>query len=147
MGFSALKSRFSVLFVLLGLMIIGPARAETYNDADRTAIRGVIQAQMEAFARDDAPAAFGFATTALQTQFGSPSRFLALVREAYAPVYRPGSVWFGALKSANGVPAQMVHLTDSKGAAVLALYIMERQKDGSWRIAGCQLLKDPGLDS
>lgn len=147
MVFSALKSRFFLLLVALGLSFSAPLHAQTFSEADRTAIRGVIQAQMDAFARDDAPAAFGFATTALQTQFGSPSRFLALVREAYAPVYRPGSVWFGALKSSDGTPVQMVHLTDSKGASVLAIYFMERQKDGGWRIAGCRLLQDPGLDS
>lgn len=147
MVFSALKSRFFLLFVLLGLGSASPLAAQNFSDADRTAIRGVIQAQMDAFARDDAPTAFGFATPSLQTQFGSPSRFLAVVREAYAPVYRPGSVWFGALKSSDGMPVQMVHLTDSKGASVLAIYFMERQKDGGWRIAGCRLLQDPGLDS
>jgi hypothetical protein len=147
MGLSALKLRLSLLLVLSVVIFTGVTHAEAYTDADRAAIRDVIQGQMAAFARDDATAAFDFATTALQTQFGSPSRFLALVRDAHSPVYRPGSVWFGALKSVNGMTAQMVHLTDSKGVAVLALYLMERQKDSSWRIAGCQLLKDPGFDS
>lgn len=145
MVFSAL--RFPVFLLLLLLGFAAPLRAQVVSEADRVAIRGVIQAQMDAFARDDAPTAFGFATPALQTQFGSASRFLALVREAYAPVYRPGSVWFGALKASDGLPLQMVHVTDRNGAPVLAVYLMERQKDGGWRIAGCRLLQDPGLDS
>ncbi len=142
-----LRSLGAALLLVLGLSVPVPTPAQALADTDRSAIRQIIQAQLDAFARDDAAAAFGFATPSLQTQFGSASRFLSVVREAYAPVYRPGSVWFGALKTADGAVAQFVHLTDRKGAAVLAVYLMERQGDGSWRIAGCRLLQDPGHDS
>ncbi len=144
---SPLRPLAAALVLLLGLAFSPVSPAQSLIDSDRDAIRGIIQAQLDAFAKDDAATAFGFATPSLQTQFGSASRFLAAVREAYAPVYRPGSVWFGALKSVEGTIAQFVHLTDRKGDSVLAVYFMERQKDGNWRIAGCRLLKDPGLDS
>ena len=35
---------------------------------------------------------------------------------------------------------------DENGKAWTALYAMERQPDGSWKIVGCQLLELPGAD-
>ena len=40
---------------------------------------------------------------------------------------------------AGGELVQPVRMTDAEGRAWLALYSMEKQSDGSWRINGCQL--------
>jgi hypothetical protein len=36
---------------------------------------------------------------------------------------------------------------DEAGADWLALYTLEKQPDGAWRITGCQLTKAPGTST
>ncbi len=103
------------------------------------AIQKVIAHQIEAFRHDDAAAAFSDAAPGIQAMFGTPSRFLAMVQHGYPPVYRPRSVAFGALLSLGGRLVQKVDLVGPDGQSVLALYTMEREPDGKWRIEGCAL--------
>ncbi len=109
--------------------------------ADRAGIERVIRDQMAAFRADDAAAAFAFAAPSLQTMFGTPETFIAMVRRGYAPVYRPRSVEFRELAEADGALVQRVLLIGPDGVPEVALYVMERQPDGSWRIAGCFLTR------
>jgi hypothetical protein len=113
--------------------------AAALAEADRAAIRGIIERQIEAFRRDDGAAAFGFASPAIQRQFGTPENFLSMVRRGYAPVYRPQDVAFGPLVTIEGRIVQRVTVVGPDGRPVLALYIMEQQPDGTWRINGCIL--------
>lgn len=132
----------TLLFLLLAAAL--PARAQGLPDADRAAIRATITQQIEAFGRDDGPAAFGFASPTLQGLFGTPENFMGMVRQGYAPVYRPRAFAFGNLSPRDGLWVQAVHLTGPDGGQVMALYSMEREPDGTWRIAGCTLTEDPG---
>ncbi|EWY36476.1 hypothetical protein N825_26535 [Skermanella stibiiresistens SB22] len=104
----------------------------------------VIQGQLDAFQRDDADAAFGYASPMIQGMFGSPATFIGMVRQGYPPVYRPRGVDFLDLAVVDGRLTQRVLLVGPDGAAVVALYFMERQPDGAWRIDGCVLLEAPG---
>lgn len=113
--------------------------ADPPSDADRAAIRDVIAGQIEAFRRDDGAAAFGFAAPAIRRMFGDVDRFMEMVREGYRPVYRPRDFAFREILVRDGLALQKVHITGPDGAAVTAFYTMERQPDGSWRIAGCSL--------
>jgi hypothetical protein len=108
--------------------------------ADVARIRAVVEGQLAAFQADDGPRAFGFAAPRIRALFGDPARFMAMVREAYRPVYRPREVAFRDLVTFDGLPAQRVLLVGPDGAVVIALYLMERQPDGSWLIAGCVLV-------
>ncbi|NJL22638.1 MAG: DUF4864 domain-containing protein [Leptolyngbyaceae cyanobacterium SM1_3_5] len=110
------------------------------SEIDRRAIRRVIERQLEAFGRDDADAAFAFASPAIQAQFESPSRFIAMVRSSYAPVYRPRSILFQDIVAIEGYPAQKLTLMDANGDLFTAFYVMEPQRDGRWRIQGCFLM-------
>jgi hypothetical protein len=133
-----------VAFVTLALSLsAGAARAEGPNvsDSDRAAIRGAIEGQIAAFRRDNAPGAFAFAAPTIQRMFGTPDVFLNMVRTGYAPVYRPREVEFRALVEGEGGPVQQVLVVGPDGVPVLALYSMQRQTDGSWRINGCTLSK------
>lgn len=131
----------ALLAVLLALFV-GTANAQT--EADRSAIRGIVQDQIEAFKSDDAARAFSHAAPSLQRMFGSQERFMALVREGYKPVYRPRSYTFGEVKDGPDGPNLSVEIQDGDGVDWVALYTLERQPDGSWRISGCFLLKAPG---
>lgn len=126
-------------------MAAAPARAQApasdVPSADRAAIRGVIGAQIEAFRRDDGAAAFAFASPGIQRLFGDPDSFMRMVRGGYQPVYRPRDVVFRDLVRLSGDLVQVVEVVGPDGRRVLALYPMEQQPDGSWRIAGCQLVE------
>jgi len=114
---------------------------------DRTRIEALITAQMKAFARNDADAAFAFASPELREQFGSASHFMAMVQYGYQPVYRPRAVTFGPLLNIDGRTVQEVAVIGPDGTPRLALYTMEQQPDGSWRIAGCMLTDKPNPGS
>ena len=120
--------------MLLALVCAASAAA-----GDSESIRAVISDQMAAFRRDDAAAAYSFATPKIQQQFGDAATFLGMVRTGYRPVYRPSSVEFLDLVQAEGRLVQRVHVIGPDGQPRIALYIMEQQPDGSWKIDGCIL--------
>jgi hypothetical protein len=130
--------RFLVLLGLL-LTLVGPAEAQSVSDADRAAIRQVIEAQVDAFRRDDGDAAFGLASPTIQGMFGSPEIFMDIVRQGYQPVYRPRAFDFREIVDLHGQPAQKVYVIGPDGRPVTAIYPMRRLPDGSWRIDGCFL--------
>jgi hypothetical protein len=66
---------------------------------------------------------------------------MAMVRRSYAPVYRHNSFEFGEARVEGGWIAQRVHIVDADGEAWEALYTLEAQPDGTFRITGCSLLK------
>jgi hypothetical protein len=142
--------KLSRLSFLAALSLSTAALAQKPADLpprDRAAIQGVINGQMNAFRRDEDQAAFGFASPDLQTMFGSASIFMSMVRSGYQPVYRPRSYSFGDILSADGAPVQEVAVIGPDGRPRIALYSMEHQPDGSWRISGCQLLDRPTPES
>ncbi len=84
--------------------------------AEARRIQAVIADQLAAFAADDAPRAFRHASAALQRQLGgSAERFMAMVRTAYPPVYRPASIAYLRPERLDGQWTQGVHLTDAQG--------------------------------
>lgn len=125
--------------LLLFCILASPVAAQAPED--RAAIERVIREQIAAFRADDAAAAFAFAAPSIQAIFGTPDNFLAMVRRGYAPVYRPRSVEFRELGRRDGAPVQRVLVIGPDGVPEVAHYVMERQPDGSWRIAGCFLAR------
>jgi DNA-binding transcriptional LysR family regulator len=117
---------------------------EAVPPEDARAVRAVIEAQLDAFRRDDAAGAFALATPDIRATFGDAETFMDMVRRSYAVVYRPSSVVFEAPLVVDGELLQPVRLTDTQGRGWLAVYPMERQPDGSWRTNGCRLARLPG---
>jgi hypothetical protein len=129
-----------LLFCLAGAFAGSPAVAQ---DAASPAIRSVIQDQLGAFTKDDAAGAFGYASPGIQRMFGTPEIFMDMVRQGYPPVHRPQGYTFGTLRLEPDGPVQEVIITDAAGTQWLALYSMELQPDGTWKISGCSLVKAP----
>ena len=128
--------------LLFTLLLALPALAQPSVTADDLAqIRAVITRQIDAFRRDDAESAFALVSPAVQQTYGTPERFLDVMRTAYHPVYRPAAVTFLEPVMFGADAVQPVQLTDRAGALWLAYYAMQRQKDGSWRAAGCHLVQ------
>ena len=128
---------FCILFLALGSSTACAQSAVSSSDA--RAVRQVIEAQLDAFGKDDAARAFSLATTGIRESFGSAENFLEMVRRSYAVVYRPKSVLFEAPVLIDGQVVQPVRMTDAEGRGWIALYPMQREPDGSWRTNGCQL--------
>lgn len=115
--------------------------AASVSPADQTEIQRVITSQIDAFRREDGNGAFGFASPHIQSLFGNSPHFMAMVKQGYPPVYNPRSVQFDELVTIDGRIVQRVDLVGPDGLAALALYTMEREPDGTWRIDGCELTK------
>ena len=133
----------AVLFALAAAL----ARAQTISDADARAVRAVIEAQLDAFKRDDARRAFSYAAPGIRETFGTAEKFMAMVREQYAVVYRPRSVSFEEPVMAGEDLVQPVRITDGDGRTWMAIYPMAKQPDGSWRINGCHLARLPAREA
>ena len=145
-------------FAVIGLLALLAAGTALLQNADRPAplaqydleIRHVITQQIKAFRDRRHLAAFGLAAPQLQDQFSTADDFIAMVQTHYRPVYRAQNHDF--LGPAKAVAAhremriQRVFITDDRGTAHQARYIMQKQPDGSWKIAGCYLLGSPQLE-
>ena len=127
--------------LILCLALATPAVSQSAVTAqDVEAIRAVINRQIDAFRRDDAREAFALVSPDVQETFGTPERFLHMVRVSYRAVYRPASVSFLGLTVMGHDAVQQVQLTERSGAVWVAYYAMQRQPDGSWRTNGCHLV-------
>ena len=106
--------------------------------------QSVITQQIQAFLSDDADKAYGFASPAIRSRFPDKNRFFDMVRKSYAPVYHPGNYAFGRSKvSADGsVVLQEVLISVSEGKDWTAVYELEKQPDGTFRINGVQMLEN-----
>lgn len=134
-----------LMLVLAFVCASSAAFAQAPSEADASGIRKVIEGQLAAFARDDGAGAFTFASPGIQAMFGTPDTFMAMVRGGFPSVYRPREVEFRDLASEGGRLVQRVFLIGPDGKPVIARYTMERQADGSWRIAGCVLEDAPDI--
>jgi hypothetical protein len=130
-----------ILVLLLLLPGFALAAERRVSGSDLAEIRTVINRQIEAFRRDDARGAFALASPRVQQSFGTPERFLEVVRMAYRAVYRPAKVAFLDLVVIGGDVVQQLQLTDRAGGVWLAYYAMQRQEDGTWRANGCHLVQ------
>ena len=127
--------RAFVVLVAILMSIVAPARAGD----DVTAAQVIIRSQEQAFARDDADAAYSYAAPGIHRMFPDADTFMAMVRRGYAPVYRHKSFDFGEGRAIDGKIAQTVRIIDADGNPWDALYTLEQQADGSWKITGCVL--------
>jgi len=103
--------------------------------------QSVIRAQEQALSRNDAAAAWSYASPAIKQLFPQADIFMSMVQNSYAPVWRHRSFEFGAARTEGNWVAQRVHIVDQDGEAWEAMYTLERQPDGGFKITGCSLLK------
>jgi Domain of unknown function (DUF4864) len=138
------------LLLLLAMLFAAalPLRAEPPSAADTAEFQRIIAAQIAAFNADDGNTAYGFAAPMIQQSFPAPDAFMAMVRQGYPQVYRQRSFGFEeAITDNAGRPGQKVRIVDLAGKTWIALYSMEKQADGTWRISGCYILQAPGVDA
>ena len=102
---------------------IGTASAEELTAARS---RAIVERQFEAFARDDAEAAYALADPSIKQKFVDADGFMAMVRDSYAPVYRHRSVEFGAFAESGDEASLKATLVDDDSVEWTALYSFRR---------------------
>ncbi len=138
----------SLIAALVWCFISLSAFADGVGPTEQAEFQRIIAAQIAAFRADDGKAAYDFAAPVVRKIFTTPETFMAMVKQGYPQVYRPRSFNFTeTLTDPYGRPAQKVTIVGPGGKTYAALYSMEKQPDGTWRIAACTLIEVPGLNA
>ena len=126
-----------VVFLMAGLLIATSSLAEDNLES----ARNVIEQQIVAFLNDDVDSAYSYTAPGVQKNFPEPQRFFDMVKQRYAPVYRPGNYAFGRAlgKSDGSAIAQELLITGPQGKNWQAVFMLERQGSGEYRISGVRL--------
>jgi Domain of unknown function (DUF4864) len=138
-----------VAVALAALLVVAlPARAAespkvwpdaSLRAAEWSSIRAAIGAQRKALIAGDGSKALSYASPAIRDQFGTPEIFLSMVRNAYAALLTARYTEFLDGAVIDGVVIQPLRLIAPDNTVQVALYTMQRQRDGRWKIAGCVL--------
>ncbi|HCY64652.1 MAG TPA: hypothetical protein DHV59_17890 [Oxalobacteraceae bacterium] len=128
------------MFVMLGGWSLR-ATAEKLRESEMAQIRSAVQAQIEALAKDDAVKAFDLTTEDTRNRLGSPDNFLKMIKEKYDPVYRHRMALYSSPQIVLGKVYQAVRLTDLDSHVWVAIYLMHKDEEGTWKIDGCQLVQ------
>lgn len=137
------RTRGALAWIMLLLACIGwssaGAGAASLAPAEWNAIQRVIADQRAALIDGNAERAFGYATEGIRKQFGDPDTFMAMVRTSYAALLGARYVEFLEGAVIDGLVVQPLRLIGADNTVRVALYTLERQADGGWRISGCSI--------
>jgi hypothetical protein len=107
--------------------------------SDWKSIKQVIAAQRAALISGDGEKAFGYATPAIRAQFGDSDIFMAMVQMQYSALLTARYTEFLEGAVIDGLIIQPLRLVDADNSVRVALYTVEKQKSGVWRISGCRI--------
>ena len=111
----------------------------TLAAAEWTRDPSVIGDQLAALRSGDATRAFSFAAPRIREQFGDAPTFLRMVQGSYAALLDARYTEFLEGAVIDGRTIQPLRLVMPDDTVLVALYEMQRDDAGSWRIAGCVL--------
>ena len=139
--------RRAILWLMSALCSLGaawPIGASTAAEpavraADWKAIKTVITQQRSALLAGDAAKAFSYASPGIKAQFGDAATFITMVRAGYAALLTARYVEFLEGAVIDGTVIQPLRLIDTDNTVRVALYTMEKQQNGIWRISGCHI--------
>ena len=129
----------TIALTLAAALVLAPADGA---HADGNAARAVIADQLESFLAGDFARAYGHASDDIKRIFPTLDRFMEMVQGGYMPVLSPGNYAFGRTETmADGRIVQEVLIRAPDGGDWTAVYFMELQRDGSWKVDGVNLRK------
>lgn len=137
MSRNLLRTLSMALVVVAAGALAQPHAVVAPTAADWAEIRRVIAAQREALVAGDGERAFSFAAPSIRRQSGSADAFMQMVAGGYAALVDARHVEFLEGAVIAGDVVQPLRLVLPDGAVKVALYGMQRQADGSWRISAC----------
>ena len=129
------------LIVLILLTLLGSVIGKADQKDSATAMRSVIQTQLDAFARNDAVKAYAQASPRIQSTFPNSEIFMTMVRQGYSALISPAFVSFLGVVDDSSRPVVRVLVEGRDGRRWMAFYTMVQLADASWRIGGCFLTK------
>ena len=154
-GFPKKETAIAILVMMMAVFMLFPSvklsdilsdkegNLEQLEYRKSVSIRDVSRRQIEAFKRNEISAAFELATPEIQYQFRTSDIFFQMVIKNYAVILTHKTWTFGNLtKIRNEQYIQTVNFYEKDGRVVKALYVMEQQLEGTWRIGGCKLILD-----
>jgi len=110
------------------------------GDAEIKAAQTVIDSQLKAFLANDGATAYSFAAPNVKQVFPTVDTFMNMVTNGYAPVRKPQSYSFGKVEQTGPSSiVQQVLIVGPDGKDYEAVYTLEQQPDGSFKITGCSL--------
>ena len=115
------------------------AQPQPLSRSDRNAIQSVITQQIKALMSDDNAAAFAMTAPEVRRQFAGPDAFADMVRKGFEPLLRNQSTAFLEAAIIDEDVIQPMRIVVREGSVLIALFSMERQANGDWRVFGCQL--------
>ena len=114
------------------------------TDADAKAIQNTILTQINHLQNHDCAAALEQAAPHVNELFKNPDDLLTIVFQFYPMIYFAHTIEFGDLELTPEGIGQLVKFIDRENDVEHALYVLERQLSGSWKIGGCMSLgKNP----
>jgi len=132
---------------LLIATLLAPSAALA-GDAEIRAAQGTIDSQLKALQAGDGALAYSYAAPTIQRIFPTVDIFMRMVESGYQPVRNPRNYAFGKSEEMGGGKiAQQVLLTGPDGKEYEALYTLELQPDGVWRITGVSLKASNALST
>ena len=132
---------------LLAVALFLPAAAFA-GDTEIKAAQGTIEAQLKAFQAGNGALAYSYAAPTIQRIFPTADIFMGMVESAYQPVRNPRNYAFGKVQEmgANSI-VQQVLITGADGKEYEAVYTLELQPDGVYRITGVSLRASNSLST
>ena len=131
------------LALLLALTLLTPSAIAQNGASANPDFQSIITQQLQAIAKDDAATAYTQAAPNVQRIFPSPEIFMGMVKGGYAPIYRNKQYNFSESgQDEAGRPYQKVEILGADGVRYTAIYFMERQADGTWKISGVVMAKN-----
>lgn len=131
--------------VIMSLLIAGPAWA---GDAEIRAAQGSISGQLRAFRAGDDATAYGLAAPNVKRIFPTLEAIMGMVTGGYRPVHKPQSFDFGKSQELSATSIiQQVIIVGADGKDYEAVYTLELQPDGVWRITGVSLRASNSLST
>lgn len=118
---------------------------QALGESEIAEIRSAVETQIDALTNDDAAKAFDLTTEDTRNRLGSPDNFLKIIKEKYEPVYRHRLALYSSPQVVLGKVYQAVRLTDLESHVWVAIYLMHKDEQGTWKIDGCQLVQTPAV--
>ena len=133
-----LTTRLIVTLISLFLSI-NTAFAQNVSPDIQSATQNVIRDQITAFQSRDHDRAFSHAAPVIRNIFKTTDRFIGMVKGGYLPLYDPENYIFGRNIEIGGKIHQELIVTDQSGKQWQAVYTLQKQPDGSWKITGVKM--------
>jgi hypothetical protein len=109
------------------------------SESDKVAIRQLIEKQLQAFQQQDEATAFSLTSPTIQKKFARQD-FIKAIAEKYSAMTQPRSIMFRGFTLINNFPALVSTVMDREGTLFQGIFIVQQQRDYSWRIHGYELV-------